>query len=127
MFDKKYHFYMADFNAYVYLLASTFWSCSYCRYIQILLPEIKTVFFFPTLCTEALILEQKNLKIEHELDFNNKEERALNRSIASLNNKLLLLNSKLCERKDFKETLDKDNLHTQYHYMNILKVCLAFK
>ena len=69
-----------------------------------------------------LILEQKNLKIQHEMDCHNREEKAIIRSIASLSNKLLSLNLKLCERKDLKETLDKDNLYTQNHYMNLLKV-----
>ena len=88
-------------------------------YIQILLSQIKTV---SSVYTEVLILEQKNLKIQHEMDCHNKEEKAVIRSIASLSNKLLSLNLKLCERKDLKETLDKDNLYTQNHYMNLLKV-----
>jgi hypothetical protein len=77
--------------------------------------------------TEVLILDQKNLKIEHEIACHNKEEKALSRSIAALSNKLLSLNLQLCERKDYKETLDKENLYTQNHYMNVLKVHLSFK
>jgi hypothetical protein len=61
------------------------------------------------------------------MDCHNKEEKAIIRSIASLSNRLLSLNLKLCDRKDFKETLDKDNLYTQNHYMNMLKVRLSFK
>ncbi|XP_023727369.1 coiled-coil domain-containing protein 40 isoform X2 [Cryptotermes secundus] len=70
---------------------------------------------------QVLILDQKNLKIEHEIESHNKEEKAISRSIASLCNKLLSLNLKLCEKKDYKGTLDKENLSMQNHYMNILK------
>jgi hypothetical protein len=56
------------------------------------------------------------------MDCHNKEEKAIIRSIASLSSKLLSLNLKLCERKDLKETLDKDKLYAQSHYMNLLKV-----
>jgi hypothetical protein len=62
------------------------------------------------------------MKIQHELDCHSNEEKAIVRSISSLSNRLLLLNLRLCERKDLKETLDKDNLYTQHYYMNILKV-----
>ena len=113
-----------DFNLYLHLLTSTIWSSSYCKYIQLLVPQIKSV---PSVCAEVLILEQKNLKIQHEMDCHKKEEKAIIRSIASLSNKLLSLNLKLCKRKDLKETLDKDNLYTQNHYMNVLKVWLSFK
>jgi hypothetical protein len=75
----------------------------------------------------VLVLEQKNLKIEHEIDCHNREGKAITRSIASLSKKLLSVNLKLCERKDLKESLDKDNLYTQTHYVNMLKVCLSFK
>ena len=87
--------------------------------VHILLPQIKTV---SSVCTEVLILEQKNLKIQHEMESHNREKKAIIRSITSLSNKLLSLNLKLCERKDLKETLDKDNLYTQNHYMKLLKV-----
>jgi hypothetical protein len=70
----------------------------------------------------VLILGQKNLKTEHQTDCQNNESKAMGRLIASLNNKLLLLNLKLCDRKDYMETLDKENLCTQNYYMNILKV-----
>jgi hypothetical protein len=75
------------------------------------------------LCAEVLILDQRNLRIEHEIEGHSKEEKAINHSIASLNNKLLTLNLKLCEKKDHKGTLDKENLYLQNHYMNMLKVC----
>ncbi|XP_069697466.1 coiled-coil domain-containing protein 40 isoform X2 [Periplaneta americana] len=70
---------------------------------------------------QVLIMDQKNLKIEHELDCLNKGDKMISRSIATLGNKLLSLNLKLCERKDYKETLDKGNLYTQNQYINILK------
>lgn len=88
---------------------------------KIYLPQIWIVSSF---CLEVLILDQKNLKIQHEIEGHNKEEKAISRSIASLCNKLLSLNLKLCEKKDYKGTLDKENLYMQNHYMNILKVCL---
>jgi hypothetical protein len=69
-------------------------------------------------------LDQKNLKTEGGIEGHNKEEKALTCSIASLSNKLLSLNLKLCERKDCKENLDRENLHMQNYYTNMLKVCL---
>lgn len=113
-----------DLISYLYLFSSTIWSSLYCKYVHILLPQIKTV---SSVCTEVLILEQKNLKIQHEMESHNREKKAIIRSITSLSNKLLSLNLKLCERKDLKETLDKDNLYTQNHYMKLLKVWLSFK
>ncbi|KAJ9573883.1 hypothetical protein L9F63_008743 [Diploptera punctata] len=70
---------------------------------------------------QFLILSQKNLKLEYEIDLQNKEELKMTRSIASLNNKLVFLNLKLHERRDYKENLDKENLYTQNQYFNILK------
>jgi hypothetical protein len=78
-------------------------------------------FFF---CAELLILDQKNLKIEGEIEGHNKEEKALTCSIASISNKLLSLNLKLYERKGCKENLDRENLHMQNYYTNMLKVCV---
>jgi hypothetical protein len=84
------------------------------------------IWIVSSFCAEVLILDQKNLKIEREIEGHDKEEKAISRSIASLSNKLLWLNLKLCEKKDYKGTLDKENLYMQNHYMNILKVCLLF-
>jgi hypothetical protein len=80
-------------------------------------------FFF---YAELQILDQKNLQTEGEIEGHNREEKALTCSVASLSNKLLSLNSKLCERKDCKENLDRENLHMHNYYTNMLKVCLLF-
>jgi hypothetical protein len=74
-----------------------------------------------------LILDQKNLKTEHQIDCQNKENKELSHQISSLNKKLQSLNLKLCEKKEYKETLDKENLHTQTYYINVLKVRLLLK
>ncbi|XP_021931988.1 coiled-coil domain-containing protein 40 isoform X2 [Zootermopsis nevadensis] len=70
---------------------------------------------------QVLILDQKNLKIEHQINCQKKVNKVLNHSISSLNKKLLSLNLKLCERKEYMEILDKENLYTETYYMSVLK------
>lgn len=82
---------------------------------------------FLLFCTEVLILDQKNLKIEHQINCQKKVNKVLNHSISSLNKKLLSLNLKLCERKEYMEILDKENLYTETYYMSVLKVHLFLK
>nr|CAD7570180.1 unnamed protein product [Timema californicum] len=70
---------------------------------------------------EVLVMEQKNLKIEQEIERYNKEEHSVGRSIKHLLHKLVTLNLQLCQRRGYKEELDKDNVFIQGHYLNVLK------
>ncbi|CAG2054822.1 unnamed protein product [Timema podura] len=70
---------------------------------------------------EVLVMEQKNLKIEQEIERYNKEEHNVGRSIKHLLHKLVTLNLQLCQRRGYKEELDKDNVFIQGHYLNVLK------
>ncbi|PSN31759.1 hypothetical protein C0J52_14584 [Blattella germanica] len=70
---------------------------------------------------QVLIMSQKNLKIEYEIDQQDREEQKVKRSIENLSTKLLSLNLKLYERRGYKENLDKENLFAQNQYLNILK------
>nr|CAD7396560.1 unnamed protein product [Timema cristinae] len=74
---------------------------------------------------QVLVMEQKNLKIEQEIERYNKEEHSVGRSIKHLLHKLVTLNLQLCQRRGYKEELDKDNMFIQGHYLNVLKVDIS--
>lgn len=72
--------------------------------------------------SEIMILEQKNLKIGDEIDYQKKQEDKMNRNVNNLQNELLQLNDSLVKKRGSKFDLDKHNIAVQTEYINKLKV-----
>ena len=73
---------------------------------------------------EILILEQRNLKINDELDVHKQREEQMNRSINQLQNQLVMCTEMLNRKKGNKLNLDEANSILQHEFMAKLKVQL---
>lgn len=72
-----------------------------------------------------VILEQRTLKTEMEIDKEKKLEADVNKSIAALQHRLTVLNETLIGKKGYRETLDKENMYTQAQFVQQLKVFIS--
>lgn len=69
-----------------------------------------------------LLLVQKNLKINDELEAHRKLQAKMERYIINLQNRLQMLNDELCKKKGNKDLLGKDNDYLQSEYLGKLQV-----
>lgn len=70
---------------------------------------------------EVLILEQKNLKLEDELEDLNLQDKLMIREIKNLQTKLVRVYEDLAKKRDEKDKLDKITNISQIEYSNDLK------
>lgn len=85
----------------------------------------KRSFFSPHnlfIFSEVVILDQRTLKTEMEIEKEKKIEADVNKSIANLQHKLVVLNETLVGKKGYRESLDKENSFTQTQFIQTLKV-----
>ncbi|XP_050303237.1 coiled-coil domain-containing protein 40 [Anthonomus grandis grandis] len=70
---------------------------------------------------QNLILEQKNLKVNNEIENYKKQEERVSQNINNLQNKTSVLCDNLYKKKDRKNVLDKKNYYLQSQYDGKLK------
>ncbi|XP_015595584.1 coiled-coil domain-containing protein 40 [Cephus cinctus] len=70
---------------------------------------------------QITIMEQKNLKLEHELEKEKKEEANMNRTINLFQQKLLQINNRLASQKELKNELEDKNCLIKNEYMKSLQ------
>lgn len=73
------------------------------------------------LAKQITIMEQKNLKLETELEMQRKEEINMGRVINNYQQKLVQLNSRLAMQKDYKDLLEDTNYLTKNEYVQSLE------
>ncbi|XP_057323316.1 coiled-coil domain-containing protein 40-like [Microplitis mediator] len=73
------------------------------------------------LSKQIMIMEQKNLKLEHLLDNEKKTEKNIDRRMNELHQRLLKTNAVLAEQKELKEQLQDKNLITKDEFMKKLE------
>ncbi|XP_012268541.2 coiled-coil domain-containing protein 40 [Athalia rosae] len=73
------------------------------------------------LAKQITITEQKNLKLETELEEQRREEINMNRVINNYQQKLVHLNSRLAMQKDYKDLLEDTNVLTKNEYLKSLE------
>lgn len=74
--------------------------------------------------TELLVLDQKYMKIEAEINKYKKDEINTIRTIHDLQKKLVTLNQQCSEKKNYKDFLDNENFAAQNQLICDLKVRL---
>jgi chromosome segregation ATPase len=74
-----------------------------------------------TVGKEIMLMEKKNVKLENELEKQQKEEINVNRSINALQYKLLQINLRLASQKELKNELEDKNSAAKTEYNNSLK------
>lgn len=70
---------------------------------------------------EIILMDQKNLKLEAELERQKKEEISMNKAINALQQKLLQINTRLASQKEFKNKLEDQNDATKNEYLKSLE------
>ncbi|XP_011497396.1 PREDICTED: coiled-coil domain-containing protein 40 isoform X2 [Ceratosolen solmsi marchali] len=76
---------------------------------------------FSTVSKDVILMEQKNIKLENELEKQQKEDVSINRSISALQYKLLQINLRLASQKELKIELEDKNTAAKNEYINSLK------
>lgn len=74
-----------------------------------------------------MILHQRNLKVNDELESYIKTESDINRSVENLYNKISVLNDELCKKKGTADCLKEHNTLHQVDFTTKLKVILLCK
>ena len=70
---------------------------------------------------EIMLMEQKNMKLEIELEKQKKEEANMNRTMNALQQRLIQINLKLASQKELKNELEDKNNATRNEYIKSLK------
>lgn len=70
---------------------------------------------------EIMLMEQKNVKLETELEKQKKEEANMNRVMNSLQQKLVQINLRLASQKELKNELQNNNNVAKTEYIKALK------
>lgn len=70
---------------------------------------------------EVMIMEQKNVKIQYQLEKYNKEDANMDKTINLLHQKLLQLNANLSAQKELREELEDKNCIKKNEYLTSLE------
>ncbi|XP_014210588.1 coiled-coil domain-containing protein 40, partial [Copidosoma floridanum] len=70
---------------------------------------------------EIILMEQKNLKLEIELEQQKKEEAAIEKTMNTLQQKLIQINMRLASQKQFKNKLEDQNSTVKNEYIKSLE------
>ncbi|RZF35959.1 hypothetical protein LSTR_LSTR005372 [Laodelphax striatellus] len=99
----------------------TFWIRQESHIVSLSQRRSKQLHDMNILRKQLLVLEQKNMNIERDIQNKENEEKKCRTEISHLQTKLVTLSEKLCQRRGYKQQLDNLNFDIQNLFVNDLK------